>query len=280
MTTESSVTEAPVRIDLEAFDRKGYAVVPKALASDEVESLRGLCSSLQEELGEGEELAASRILELPEVSLVPFKPRIVEALRTLLGDGYTLFPNITIRRSLYVPWHVDEAFAGPQRAHVWKPGFLQVQCAIYLQDNSEAEGGGLDVIEASHKLSPSIKGPNSLASWTARRVANRFRPKRRLPLEAGDMVMWHARLIHRSTPASAAPKTEKYGVYFGAGRAGDVLGANEYLVHLVRKRYRQKNGQVVFTPRFAEILDLRFPGSYPEHVVEAARAAGVTIASF
>jgi hypothetical protein len=266
--------------DLGSFQERGYAVVPRALGADDVAALRGICEGLGDELGRSEELSASRIHELPEVALVPFKPRIVETLRALLGEHYTLFPNITIRRSLYVPWHVDEAFRGREREHVWSPGFVQIQCAIYLQDNDPESGGGLDVIEGSHRLRPAIGGPRSSAAWAARRVANRFRPRRTLALNAGDMVVWHARLVHRSTPAGAAPSQEKYGVYFGAGRAGDVISANEYLVHLVRKRYRRRNGEVVFVPRFAELLDLRYPASYPDYLVHAAEQTGVTIASF
>jgi ectoine hydroxylase-related dioxygenase (phytanoyl-CoA dioxygenase family) len=261
----------------ESFEKRGYAIVPRVLDAEEVRSLRQVCEGLGDELASGEELAASRLMQERELALVPFKPAITAVMREILGGSFVLFPNVTVRRAVYVPWHVDAAFAGP-RPTVWSKDFAHVQCAIYLQDNDPEEGGGLDVVEGSHRLTPSIGDPNGTATWILRRAVNRVRPRRTLPLAAGDLVVWHARTIHRSTRGSRAPRVPKYAVYFAAGR-NDPVTVDEYLLHLVGKRHRRVDGRVEYSPRFAEILDLRFPESYPDYVREAAEKADTRVAS-
>jgi hypothetical protein len=257
----------------------GYSLVRGLLSSDEVAAIRELCDRHFAEADEAE-MPASQFVATPELAGIPFRDEVVGLLRHLYGGPYATYPNFTVREDVYVDWHVDTAFTGAHRQHVWDPDFFHVQCAIYLQDNNPASGGGLDVRPHSHMpLAPSLDGRHPIDRLARQVIGPRLRRGVRLESRAGDLVLWHARTEHRSTDARARSSRRKYGIFFSTGR-DEPLAINKYLCHLVDQRVQRVNGRLRQFPRYAEIADLRYPESFPRELVERLDLLGLRIATF
>ena len=258
----------------DSFATAGYVVVPQVLSAEEVADLRALCS--RELSGGGTEMLASQFLEFPELAAIPFRDEVVSAVRQLLGADYRLYPNFTARKDVYVPWHVDDAFAGPDREYVWEPDFAHAQAAIYLQDNDGT--GGIDVIPGTHLISFDGYGKVPADFEIAARTIGASSYPRTVPTRAGDLLLWHPRLMHASTGGPRPRDRDKFGVFFGCGR-NHPYDNSRFLAQLVSNRIRMIDGVPRVLPRLAEIVDLRWPGSFPEWMVKKAQDIGIEIAT-
>jgi ectoine hydroxylase-related dioxygenase (phytanoyl-CoA dioxygenase family) len=261
----------------QALEVDGFAVVPGVLDAESVAQLRKVC---EDELGgEEKELSASRFVQIPELVGIPLGETVVDVLRQIYGGPYVLYPNFTVREDVYVGWHVDTAFAGAHQ-HVWNDSFMHVQCAVYLQDNSSEEGGGLDVRPRSHRsLLPGLRGDHPLDRAARRLLGPRLRGEQLLTARAGDLVMWHARTEHRSTRPRVEADRTKYGVFFSTAR-WDPYISHRYLCHLVGQSVQRDGGETRRFPRYEEIVDLRFPDSFPEDFVGRIDRFGLRMATF
>ncbi|MGE3402353.1 MAG: phytanoyl-CoA dioxygenase family protein [Vicinamibacterales bacterium] len=247
----------------------GYAIVPQALSAARIAELRRVCADTHARYRE-RNLSIGRFLDVPELASVPFDPAVVAGLRAILGEHYTTIPEFTMQTASFGPWHTDGGSQG-RAAHLYDPDYLQVECAIYLQDNSSEYGGGLDVLPRSHREIATLGSPYSLGRRVTRRLANALRRPYSVPSKAGDLVAFHFRLLHRSTPSRAAVTPEdrtKYAVFWGATSTG--RHARLYMDHL---RTRQESNYV-------EMSQVRYPESYPTEVVESIRRQALTVASF
>jgi ectoine hydroxylase-related dioxygenase (phytanoyl-CoA dioxygenase family) len=79
-------------------------------------------------------------------------PKLISALKTVLGDDFVLLDEYGLQDSSYSPPHADTSSLeiNGYKFHL-NDDFLVIQCAIYLQDNGP-NGGGLSVVPKSHKL--------------------------------------------------------------------------------------------------------------------------------
>ena len=259
-----------------AFTERGYAVLRGVLSAGEVERVRALCAEGLTGTGEMEMLS-SQFLAVPELAAIPLRERVVAAARELLGDDVSLYPNFTARKNVYVPWHVDDTFVGPGREYAWEPDFIHLQAGLYLQANTAESGGGVDVIRGSRLMSfdgyGRVAPEFEVANWTLGLSSLR----ETVDTRAGDLLLWHGRLMHASTPVERAPDREKYGVFFSYGRH-HLRDNSRFLCNLVANRVRTMNGHTGVIPRLAEIPRMRYPASFPEAFVDAARTAGVHVA--
>lgn len=265
----------------EAFARDGFAVVRDVLNHEQVAGLRSLCGDLMTAKGK-QELLPKVFLDTPELIATVLRDEVVDALSTALGGPVSLYPNLTVRKSLYIGWHIDEAFAGPGKEYVWDSGFAHVQAAIYLQDNDEEHGGGIDVVPGSHMTS--VDGYGQCRPDFTRALANvpAGREPIRVDSRAGDLVLWHARLLHASTPSQSPEESgapTKLGVFLSAGRP-DRYENNRFLSHLAAKRIQLDDGKQVEYPRHGQVLDIRFPESYSEETLARIEEVGLSVASF
>jgi len=258
----------------DAFSTDGYLIVPAVLTADEVAELRELCS--RELTGGGTEMLASQFLSLPELAEIPFRERVVSAIKNLLGPDYRLYPNFTARRDVYVPWHVDDAFVGPDREYVWHPDFGHAQAAIYLQDNDDS--GGIDVIPGTHLMSFDGYGKVPPDFDIAARTIGASSYPRTVHTRAGDLLLWHPRLMHASTGGARPRERDKFGIFFGCGR-NRPYDNSRFLSQLVFNRVRMIDGVPRTLPRLAEIVHLRWPESFPEWMVKKAEETGIEIAT-
>lgn len=134
----------------------------------------------------------NEILSEPDLYDILFSSEVIENIINLLGRSYFMYPDFTLRSSVYVPWHTDVPYLTNEEA---KSSILAnfMQVSLYLQDNTIESGGGLDAIAGSHRYTgidyKNFNADDSLdtSNWV------------QIPSRAGGLTIWDSRLIHRSS---------------------------------------------------------------------------------
>ena len=255
------------------FSDCGYAVLRAVLDADEVRRAREVCASHLPGSGT-QEMMTSDFLADKFLVGIPLRDRVVAAVRELVGSRLVLYPNCTARKNVYVPWHVDETFAGRGMEYAWEPDFAHVQAGLYLQDNDQATGGGIDVIEGSHLMSFDGYGRISPDFSVAGRTLGESSLRATVDTRAGDLVLWHARLMHASTREHSRSEADKFGIHFSFGRE-DVRDNHRFMCQIAIESVRTSNGISRQIPRLAEIARFRYPESFPEQFLKELANAGV-----
>ena len=191
-------------------------------------------------------------------------------------------------------WHWDASSEG-KRAYLYEPGYRLVKCGLYLQENTEDYGGGVDIVPGRHRWP--LKSRNVNLNYKAKNLLDligmRFR-RTMVKLEPGDFLAFHSCLPHRSTlPTKLLPGVTgedlrlnvidpprdrtKFVVYWDACRARSLEG---YWTNL-RRRAEEEELTNPDAVRFhaAEAVAMNYPDDYPDDFVRLAEAAGVKIAS-
>jgi hypothetical protein len=255
------------------FNDCGYVIVRGVLDAGEVRRARELCGSYLPGTGT-QEMMTAEFLADEFLAGIPLRPAAVGAVRELVGGQVVLYPNCTARKNVYVPWHVDETFSGRGTEYMWEPGFAHVQAGLYLQDNDEDTGGGIDVIRGSHLMSFDGYGRLPADFSVAGRTLGASFLRATAGTKAGDLVLWHARLMHASTAELRRTEADKFGIHFSYGRE-DLRDNHRFLCQIASESVRTVNGISREIPRLAEIARFRYPDSFPEHFLKSLADAGV-----
>jgi hypothetical protein len=178
----------------------------------------------------------------------PFQPvfrnrKFIQALRSVLGEDFLFINELSLHDSFWVGWHTDTATIEGKGNHEfhWSPGFCVVNAAIYLQDHS------LDVVPGSYvrddPFAAMMRRDNGLPTMNRmpEPTADPYRDAVSVRFRAGDVVIFHLRLHHRSSPRTSEAKNDvdrKLAIFM-------LAGANN--VHTRRYRawldeYGQMNG--------------------------------------
>ncbi|MFN6994324.1 MAG: phytanoyl-CoA dioxygenase family protein [Aquincola tertiaricarbonis] len=188
------------------LSRQGWHCTRNFFSADEVAVLRRLVHAGFDapELQEGIIRSAGigsilvDLFKLPEVARRLFVPRMARVLRELIGPGFVLLPEHAAHRDGYGGWHKDtDMFERAGSMDHWNVDYGVYQCAVYLQDNTAENGGGLSVVPGSHRVpKPDRSQPDA---------AQRYEDYTRrhgvlLDSRAGDLVVFHTRMDHRATP--------------------------------------------------------------------------------
>lgn len=159
-------------IDVAAFWKKGYQVLPGVYTQDEIKAFRDASYASK---GEGGDLLAS-----PRLRSVLTDGRMVEVSRRLLGTDDIVYGGdsaVTINGTQR-GWHKDNTDRLDGDAPDWQSSYTQLRFGIYCQDHSK-HTGGLNLRERSHDIKNLTAGP--LRYITAR---------------PGDLAVWSMRITH------------------------------------------------------------------------------------
>jgi ectoine hydroxylase-related dioxygenase (phytanoyl-CoA dioxygenase family) len=209
-----------------AFDRDGYSRVRSVLSPEQVTATRARLVEIfakrspfpGDDNGDVTRMRAynDAFNRYPGIAWIAFQPHVVSALREILGDEIVYLPEVALHDSGFGGWHKDttsQEVAGHR--FQWSPDFRMAQCAVYLQDNTSAHGGGLDVQPGSHRRWDRTA---LLRRVTDRKVGHVLarplvnvkawvdeRRKETVWTNAGDMVAFHFRLDHSATKPRVVP---------------------------------------------------------------------------
>lgn len=169
--------------------KNGYCVIPNIITPDTVAQLRH--KYLAQLSDQKRMLTAQDVLNNSDLSSILFSPKVINTLSAIIGDGYCLYPDFTLRSSVYVPWHTDVPYL-LQAEDISSNVANMLQVSLYLQDNSEETGGGLDAIAGSHHYQDINHQKLDLTNID-------LSQKVQIPSLAGSLTLWDSRLIHKSS---------------------------------------------------------------------------------
>lgn len=283
-------TETPLApAQLEQFNRDGYIVVRDVLDAPVVAELRSFLTPLfdkgtvhpgdvqfpPKEGVRGGGVRHDVWSRYPELRVTMTQPRVLGALRSLLGDDFVVLPETVAHDSRYGGWHKDTTPLERAGVDFHKdPEFAMLECAYYLQDNDEY-GGGLDVVPGSHTeedVTPAAPKVTFLDKVAYKLGRPRYKANDvfaregalSIPSRAGDLIAFDLRLDHMATqPLQRSLKDipdsrRKLAIFFIAAANNDAT-----------RRYREWQGQ--------QYEHLRDGHDYPAELLELAEQHQLTL---
>lgn len=195
-----TTTTARANRDVARFEAEGYVVLDELLTREEAADLYDRFDALAPAGVSGARASANerRLLQDPAFFAVLRRPRLLEAVRAVLGDDYQLLAYDSLETA---PggggrdWHAD--FSAGIAAT------LVANCGIYLTDMTD-ETGPLYVVPGSHRSggqppegAPSLEGEVGV------------------PLTAGSAVLFDAQLWHTGSGNRSGRPRRAVFPYFG-----------------------------------------------------------------
>jgi hypothetical protein len=194
--TSTVVGDRPVvypGLDRERFRRRGYTVVKRLFAPEEIEALREETARAMVRLDErgltvsdtGPEGTARYgrcdVLSIPEVRHILLDPRVHGVIGELLGDRPTYFGESVLRMGTtgVRGWHRDCVHRMKLLGGLdWYDPYCILRCAIYMQDHAH-HTGGLAIRPRTNRSKFQIRSLPILADT-----------------EIGDLIVWDLRTTH------------------------------------------------------------------------------------
>lgn len=272
----------------ESLKKFGYCVVPNVLTNDEVALLRVFLDNEFSQHVNSSVIADKFLInngfKYSEIYLLALNELVVKSLKSVLGDNYTMIPDLHIQRNCYgfPGWHTDAGSEG-RALYLTDPEYKFVKCGVFLQENSLEWGGGITVVSGGHKFPLNLSSLHLKfrAKELVNKIARLFWPTI-VKTKPGDLVFFDSRLPHCSTlPSDAAEisisnsmfanipnEYTKYVVYWDACATDSFLGN-----FLANSERRQKD-----TGGF-DYINMSYPDSYPKDFVDRVEVTGIKIAS-
>jgi len=293
----------------EHFARYGYIHLKGVLAPEETAALRRHLFEMYDdaEARSGQVvrgLGPLTAMGTPEIHRLPFIERIVQAMKVILEPRYTMFSDLVVAKNQVglsggrknPGWHWDASAEGKQ-AYLYSPGYRIVKCGIFLQENTEEYGGGVDIVPGRHRWP--LKSGNVNLNYKAKNLLDiigmRFRGTT-VKLEPGDFLAFDFCLPHRSTlprkllagvtaedlrlnSIAATPQDKtKFVIYWSACRRASADG---YWTSVKRRAMEEElanpNAKKLIC---TEAVSMKYPDDYAENLVGMADRAGVRFATY
>ena len=246
-----TLTQSPEAIRAD-FQEKGYALFPGVISRERALEIRKfLLGEFEREFPnenyDEADIIFDHLRKFPNLLDTITHPRMVEALKVILGDKIVLMPPASCIRNSFWNLHTDVTTMTSQGYLVaQRPDFTGVAVAIYLQDNDE-QGGGMFVVPGTHKLKEDplveqklrLKGIGvPFIHRILRRLTNNRFPRYEdfsayekggidIPSKMGDALVMDMRLLHRG--AQPRPGVKKKRTKLGIFTTVTAPGEEDYL---------------------------------------------------
>ncbi len=275
------------------YRKNGYVLFRGILNQDEVKSARTAADSYFYSTGL-RHMATTQYLNHAPLAKIPFHPKTIQAIRSLFGNDFTTFQYYMSQANTFGGWHIDAQSQGVNAEYLYEPDYMVSKCAFYLQDNEPTEwGGGLDVIPGSHLCGmfghrfpwsrADRNGHISPLQWRLRDWRRSLLRPISLDIKAGDLLIFHACLWHRATPAAKGtlergdrlnnlPREKmKYLINW------EVSPLNKYVpYYLAHGRNLAVSGEQIFE----DAMTVEFPRSYSSDLLELIRREKLSISEY
>jgi len=211
------VDEAALSADQRAWRRDGVVVKPGFIPADLVDAYVRVRAAYANPIGWTSPVP---YMHVPELRAISLHPPLMALLRELMGADMFLHLNLTSWISTERNWHQDD-YLNPDHLQGW---YLATWVAL---DDIHPDSGPFEYVPGSHRW-PVLRGekvrgcltpiernlrdlrlgmhywPKLAERITTPAIEDKIRREGR-PVEAflarkGDLLVWHARLMHRGSP--------------------------------------------------------------------------------
>lgn len=264
----------PNYLEPSSFKKNGFMIIKKVVSKDKISDLREKLLGDVRRGFKGHK-GIDYVLSVPELYTYQFNQALTRALNAIFEsevyyiNDLDLQINTADNRGKSGGWHID---ANSELArfvdYLFHRKYKICKVGLYLQDNSLEFGGGIDVEVGGHKSFRDTHNRylNLAAYVLDRGLLSRFRQRIRVPIQAGDCVIFDSRLPHASSPArmqeAEIPK-DNLKITFYWDVAGSETDAQRFYNNSVIRAFNDQDGGAFFT----NYLRYHFPDSYPESYV-------------
>lgn len=252
------------------LSQNGFCVIPNIVSPDTIKELRDkYVPALSKDLT----LSCHEFLAAEDLSNILYSPLVIEIISNIIGDEFCIYPDFTLRKGMYVPWHTDT----PYLSQVQTNSDLEtnmLQASIYLQDNTLENGGGLEAIPGSHLY-------NKIDHQNLRIHQIDCSNSIIIPSTAGSLVLWDSRLIHKSREQNKTTQSEVKLAIQGTISRNEEF-AEDFLSFL-NKRSNEKHKDPIYDQGTREadyiksMKKLRFPESFNEYQIKNIHKYGLKL---
>lgn len=266
----------------EDYLKNGFVHLKEVFSAEEVKIIREKINSN----GSGSYVKdISDLLRDSEIYSVQFNRKIVGAVKEIFGNDALVLNDVNIHVNQFYNnrpdkgWHLD-ADGERLARYLFSSDYGFCKIGVYLKDNTESGGGGIDVEFGGHKSfcdfgSSRIGYALSVAYYfLGRTIFSIFRAKKRVESCAGDVIIFDSRLPHRSTPSNFPNKEiSKITIYWQVAK--DELNARRYLIHSMHMASADPNNYY----HYSDFLSYHYPDDYPSEYVALASNSGLRVSS-
>lgn len=186
------------------FEANGYLVIPDALSSEELATVRTACDRAEQEWRNDPSRLGERRSELQSVqAIIEYDPTFLDLMehpnvfplvREIVGDDiamidndYFISPPVTRPAGHHV-WHYDEGFTG-----VYHPRSTMMVKVFYALEDVPREGGPTAFVPGSHRFSADFAMPEP-AHY------DDMPGHVRMAVPAGTAYLFNGRIFHAALP--------------------------------------------------------------------------------
>ena len=260
-----------------SYEKNGFVIIKNVIPRETISGLRDKLMSQVPPNFFGHKENDYVILN-PELYKYQFDKKLIKALKSIFGHDIYLINDFDLQINIaeysddVAGWHTDsnsEQARYVPYLHYNNYQFCKV--GIYLQDNSIEFGGGIDVEIGGHR---SYKNTNNrilnlILYRIDRLFLSKFRKRIRVPIEAGDCVIFDSRLPHASSkPLVAKEKipleNKKITLYYDV--AGNIVDAERFYLNSCIRVFTEDESSSKF---YTSYLRYYFPNSYPEPYIKS-----------
>ena len=269
----------------ESYAINGFTIIEDILSQEEILQLR---NSLYTHFSANEEKSFETIdyaLE-SKVAALFFSKKIVERLKQVLGDKVVFTNNFNIQYNSFglggraEGLHTDSNSEFlPENKYLFQPDYMFGKVGLYLQDNTEEFGGGIDVVVGSQKVWTRFSIP--ILNYLCTRLYLRLykinnRRKIKAPIKSGSAIFFDSRLLHASSKPNNLNLTEreikgraqvplqycKYAIYMDVCSLGS---EKEFIDNSYKRALTEVNSVPDEAAFFTNNLSYSYPEDFPEY---------------
>ena len=269
----------------ESYSINGFTIIEDILSQEEILQLR---NSLHTHFSAKEEKSFETIdyaLE-SKVAALFFRKKIVERLKQVLGDKVVFTNNFNIQYNSFgiggraEGLHTDcNSELSPENKYLFQPDYMFGKVGLYLQDNTEEFGGGIDVVVGSQKVWTRLSIP--ILNYLCTRLYLRLykinnRRKIKAPIKSGSAIFFDSRLLHASSKPKNLNLSEKeindrvqmpsqhckYAIYMDVCSLGS---EKEFIDNSYKRAQGEESSVPTETAFFTNNLSYSYPEDFPEY---------------
>ena len=263
----------------------GFTIIEDILSQEEILQLR---HGLYTHFSANEEKSYETINYALEskVAALFFRKKIVKRLKQVLGDKIVFTNNFNIQYNSFgiggrtEGLHTDSNSEFlPENKYLFKPDYMFGKVGLYLQDNTEEFGGGIDVVVGSQKVWTRFSIP--ILNYLCTRLYLRLykinnRRKIKAPIKSGSAIFFDSRLLHASSRPNNLNLTEKeikgraqvpsqhckYAIYMDVCSLGS---EKEFIDNSYKRAQGEESSVPTETAFFTNNLSYSYPEDFPEY---------------
>jgi len=263
------------------FEDKGFVVIENLLKKNQLKKLRDIINNHFNNVDKRME-TLSFFEKNSDLYSLQFNKDIIKICKEIFGEKFVINNSIQIQYNMfgindkYLGWHIDcgHEYSSSNYNHLYNKNYRFAKIGIYLQDNTEDFGGGIDVINKSHKV---FKLKSKFLTRIYFRILLYYlksvKPhKYTLNTKAGDAVIFDSRLMHRST-INLKTKSDttgalrnynhdfensKISIYWSMGNKFSDEYFKRDMIERANEEFSQKPEEVIYN----EYLSFYYPDSY------------------